>query len=171
MHHIAVIFFANADTMLTRIAAALAAIMLTSFAALASDIMVINAHAPASLTAVSKTAAVYLDLMNHGAAADVLLSVSSPIADHSQAHETLNENGVMKMRPLERLQIAPHETLAFEPGGRHIMLTGLKVLLKEGEAFSLVLTFEKAGEVQVDVPVVGKLETAGTTEHEHVEGE
>ena len=156
--------------MLLRIASTFAVIMLTSFAALANDIMVINARAPASLTAASKTAAVYLDLMNHGAATDTLLGISSPAAEHAQAHETLNENGIMKMRPLERLQIVPHESLVFEPGARHIMLTGLRAPLKEGETFLLVLTFAEAGDIQFDVPVVGKLQP-NDAGHEHLEGE
>jgi periplasmic copper chaperone A len=129
-------------------------------AALASDIMVINAHAPASLTPMAKSGAVYLTFINHGKDRDALLSISSDVATHTEAHQTSVEDGVMKMRALDRLEIAPEETVAFAPGGHHIMLMGLKAPMKDGDTVSLVLTFEKAGAVEVKVPVVGKTSAA-----------
>jgi len=39
--------------------------------------------------------------------------------------------------------------VAFDPGGMHIMLVGLKQPLKEGQTFPLTLTFRKAGKVDV----------------------
>ena len=40
-----------------------------------------------------------------------------------------------------------------QPGGFHIMLLGLKQGLAAGSRLPLTLTFEKAGSVQMDVPV------------------
>jgi periplasmic copper chaperone A len=157
--------------MLTRIILALAPIMVMATSALASDIMVINAHAPASLLPNAKTAAVYLTLVNHGTEPDQLLTITSSAAATAVAHHTLHENGIMKMRPLGRLELKPHESAAFEPGGNHIMLTGLKAPLKEGEQISVVMTFEKAGDITVIVPVVDKLSVPATTDHMHTEGE
>jgi periplasmic copper chaperone A len=135
---------------------------------LASDIMVMSAHAPASLTTMAKSAVVYMTVMNHGATADSLISVNTAAASSATAHQTLDENGVMKMRALERLEIGANETVVLEPGGIHIMLTGLHAPLKEGDQLILELGFAKGGVVKVSVPVVGKLGLAGT-EHEHVE--
>ena len=42
-----------------------------------------------------------------------------------------------------------------KPGGYHIMLMGLDAPLKEGDEIELTLTFEKAGDVKVKVPVGG----------------
>lgn len=136
--------------------------------ALANDIMVINAHTSASLTPKAKSAAVYLTLMNHGSEADTLTAIKTDSAETAEAHQTLDENGVMKMRAVETLSVNPHETVTFEPGGLHIMLTGLKAPLIEGQHIMLVMMFEKAGEIGVDVPVVGKLGNAASTSHEHV---
>jgi hypothetical protein len=77
----------------------------------------------------------------------------------ADAHETKAEGGVMKMRPLDKPEIAPGQALEFKPGGAHVMLMGLKHPLKEGESFPLVLTFEKAGTVSVAV----KVERAGAS--------
>jgi copper(I)-binding protein len=145
-----------------------AALLAFAAAALANDIMVMDAKAPASLTPVTKTAAIYMMLMNHGMEADVLKSVSTPAADHASAHQTIEDNGVMKMREIENLELKPHDTVTFAPGGNHIMLTGLKAPLKAGDTLPLVLTFEKAGEVTIDVQVVDKVE-GSAAEHEHTD--
>lgn len=105
----------------------------------------------------SRDGAAYFRVVNNGTAADRLIGVSTPLADKADAHETKMEDGVMKMRPLDRPTVAPGQTLEFKPGGAHIMLLGLKHPLKEGESFPLVLTFEKAGDVSVEV----KVERAG----------
>ena len=155
--------------MLNRITFALATIMLTAVAALASDIMVMDPRAAASLTPNARTGAVYLMLMNHGATTDALLKVTSPAADMAMAHQTLEEDGVMKMREITRLELPPQATFAMAPGGSHIMLVGLKAPLKEGNSLSLVLTFERAGEITVDVPIVNRNKLPAAASHEHME--
>lgn len=129
--------------------------------------MVMEPRAAASVTSAAKTGAVYLTLMNHGAESDTLTKVSTPSADMAMAHETTMTDGVMKMRELERLELKPHETAVLAPGGNHIMLVGLKAPLKEGEQISIVLTFEKAGDVTIDVPVVSRAKIPAAAPHEH----
>lgn len=145
--------------------AALLALAATAFA---SDIMVMDARAPASLTPMAKTAAIYMVLMNHGMATDVLTSVATPAASHASAHQTIDDNGVMKMREIERIELVQHGTVTFAPGGYHIMLVGLAAPLKAGQTFPLVMTFEKAGDVTVDVQVVDNVAGAAA-EHDHSE--
>ncbi len=53
-----------------------------------------------------------------------------------------------------------------DPGGLHIMLTGLKAPLKEGQSIRLTLQFEKGGALEVDVPV-GSVAATG---HDHASG-
>ena len=60
----------------------------------------------------------------------------------------------MKMRPLEAVEVAPGEPTVFKPGGLHIMLMGLRQPLKEGETFPLVLTFQRAGRIEVEAMVL-----------------
>jgi periplasmic copper chaperone A len=110
--------------------------------------------------------AAYFVLKNGGEQTEVLKSVSSPDADIAQIHENINENGVMKMRPVEGLKIPPGGTVAFEPGGYHVMLIGLKHDLEEGHSIPLKLTFAHAGSVDVEVKIEKKPEEAGGM-HEH----
>ena len=59
----------------------------------------------------------------------------------------------MKMRPAGPMEIPPGIALELEPGGLHVMLMGLQAPLVEGESFALTLTFERAGAVEVTVPI------------------
>jgi len=60
---------------------------------------------------------------------------------------------VMEMRPLASLDVRPGRKAVLKPGGDHLMLTGLKQPLKQGEAFPLTLEFEHAGKIEVQVNV------------------
>lgn len=102
----------------------------------------------------AKTGAVYLTLSNNGNAADKLIAASTPTAEKAELHVTTVENGVMKMRPVSTLDIAPGKPVVMDPmSGYHIMLTGLKAPLKEGDHVPLTLTFEHAGTRQVTASV------------------
>jgi copper(I)-binding protein len=97
-------------------------------------------------------AAVYLTLVNKGFEVDRLIGASSPVADDIGFHEEREEDGVVKMRALEEIDVAPGATVVLKPSGRHLMLRS-KQQLEEGEAFPLTLTFEKAGPIEVTVKV------------------
>ena len=97
--------------------------------------------------------AAYMTLVNLGTKADRLLRVASPVARRVSLHTHLTENGIMKMRPVKAIEVVPGSPTVLQPGGLHVMLMGLKAPLKVGETFSLTLTFERAGTVQVQVVV------------------
>jgi copper(I)-binding protein len=101
----------------------------------------------------AKTGAIYLTLVNYGSDGDRLLGVATPVAEHAQLHQESVENGIMKMRPVTDVEVKPGASLALKPGGTHIMLTGLKQSLKEGDTFPLTLDFAKAGKQEVQVKV------------------
>ncbi len=74
---------------------------------------------------------------------DRLVAVSSPVAGKGQIHEMKVANGMMSMAELEDgLPLPAGEAVSLQPGGKHIMLIGLKQPLVEGEMVSLTLTFD-----------------------------
>jgi copper(I)-binding protein len=99
-----------------------------------------------------KTGAVYLTVTDAGAP-DRITGVSAPVAEGAGMHESSNDNGIMRMRPVQSLPVAPGKPVTFAPGGYHVMLTGLKHPLQPGETFPLTLTFERAAPVTVTVTV------------------
>ncbi len=125
------------------LAAAMIAVPLAAFAQ-PPGIQVDHVWSRAALA--GRDGVVYLTITDTGPA-DTLTGVSTPVAAMAGLHETVNDNGVMKMRPVAELPIAPGKPVTLAPGGYHIMLMDLKQSLKEGDSFPVTLSFAKAGQV------------------------
>ena len=91
-------------------------------------------------------------VIDNPGARDFLLSASSDVAGAAELHRTIMEDGTMKMAQQMNVPVPTGETV-FKPGDLHVMLIGLKNDLEPGDTFSLVLTFEAAGEKTLDVTV------------------
>lgn len=85
------------------------------------------------------TAAVYGVIVNTGDEAQVIVSVGTDIATKTMIHRTMLEDSMMKMRHVKTVTITAGGRVEFEPGGLHIMLTGLAGPLGEGDEFELTL--------------------------------
>ena len=68
-------------------------------------------------------------------------------------HRSVVVDGIMKMRHVDAVEIPPGGSIRLEPGGLHAMLMGVSSRLEAGERISLTLVFERAGEVELSVPV------------------
>lgn len=99
------------------------------------------------------TGAVYMTLVNPGPEPDRLVEVRTEVARRAQVHASRMEGGVVRMEPVPAVELPPRSRVALEPGGLHIMLMGLERRLAEGDRVPLVLRFERAGEVPLDVEV------------------
>jgi len=96
--------------------------------------------------------AAYFVIDNRGPG-DRLLRASSPIAERVELHISSMVGGVMKMQPLEAVELERQATVTFAPRGKHVMLIGLRQPLKAGDKFPLTLTFEKSGSISTTVQV------------------
>lgn len=104
----------------------------------------------------AKVAGGFLTIENKGSTTDKLVAVSAEIAGKVEVHEMAMDNGVMKMRPLDKgLVIEPGKTVKLAPGGNHLMLQDLKRPFKQGDKVPVTLEFEKAGKVAVSLDVQG----------------
>lgn len=95
------------------------------------------------------TGVVYMTIENDTDADDRLLSVSSPVAEAAEIHQTTTDDGVMRMRMQESLDIPAGDTVPLEPTGLHIMLIDLTRNLNEGDTFDVELEFEQHGPMTV----------------------
>jgi len=106
----------------------------------------------------------FLTIDNTGTQADHLLSASSPAAKIVQIHEMAMEGDVMKMRELaDGLEIPAGQNVTLSPGGLHLMFMSLNQPFVEGESVPVTLVFEKAGTVEIDLPVLGAASDAPHT--------
>jgi copper(I)-binding protein len=94
----------------------------------------------------------FLTITNSGTEDDRLVAVTTSIAKEAQIHEMALENEIMKMRRLEDgLVIPAGETVTLAPGGYHLMFMGLTGAIAEGDAVAVTLTFERGGDVAIDL--------------------
>ena len=96
----------------------------------------------------AKSAGSFLDITNTGADADRLVAALSPAAAQMGLHE-------MKMsEKAGGIEIPAGETLSLATGGfLHMMFVGIKAPFVVGETVPVTLTFEKAGTVDLILPV------------------
>lgn len=136
---------------MTRILAAAFCCLATPL--LAGDITVEEAYARASRPG-APTGAMFMAIHNSGDQADRLIGAASPAAQVVELHTHIEDNGVMRMRALEGgIEIPAEGVHMLERGGDHVMLMGLTQPFEDGATVPLVLTFEHAGEVAVEVVV------------------
>jgi periplasmic copper chaperone A len=97
----------------------------------------------------SDTAAVYLVLQNTSVEPVIVIGVRSPAASHVMIHETSTVGTQSRMRMQEKLVVAPGQTVTFQPGGLHVMLSGFKKTPLIGQTVPLVLLLANGGQVAV----------------------
>ncbi|HKR86785.1 MAG TPA: copper chaperone PCu(A)C [Phenylobacterium sp.] len=103
--------------------------------------------------AVGGTGAGYVTLVNHGKSADALVGAASPDAAKVEMHAARMAGGVMKMTPEAQTPIPANGQVSFAPGGRHLMLVGLKRPLKIGDKVPATLKFASGATLKVDFVV------------------
>ncbi len=112
--------------------------------------------------------AAYMRLTNGGTEMERLVAVRSE-AGMAEIHEMQMEGDIMRMRPVEGIDIPPGETVALQPGGLHIMLMGLPEPLAAGDTLPLTLVFASGQTVEVtawvsSTPIPFELEPDDLTE-------
>ncbi|MEJ1966182.1 MAG: copper chaperone PCu(A)C [Gammaproteobacteria bacterium] len=130
----------------------LAAAFVPSFAgAQASPLTVVNAwvRKPPGVD----TAAVYFVLKNTGPDAITITGASSPIADHVMVHESSTVDGQSRMRMKDTVIVQPGKSVAFSPGGLHVMLSGIHQDIPVGTKVPVTLQLAGGGQVSVTAVV------------------
>ena len=118
----------------------------------ASDVVILDAWALAQHQASSR-GSVYMTLETVDGQADRLIGAATPAAEKAELRTYWLEGCFVHGNSVEAIEIAPGRQTVLDPGGLHIMLTGLERALVEGSTIPLTLTFEQAGTVDIEVPV------------------
>lgn len=95
-----------------------------------------------------------------------LVGIRTPVAPIAEIHEMKLQDNVMKMRPVEQLELPAGKAVELKPGGYHVMLMDLPREVKAGETVPLQLVLEAADgkrqTVDVQAPVRAVNASAGT---------
>lgn len=119
----------------------------------APDLQISDAWARETVAGQTATAA-YMTIDNRGAGDDRLISVEATRLAKAMLHASESSGGVSRMREMGAGLALPAGTaVQLEPGGTHVMITGLNGSLRSGQVMKLRLKFEKSGARDVDVAV------------------
>lgn len=129
------------------------AILATATPSLANTIVVKKAWAEA-MDAGSDHADMFFTIENAGGADDRLYAVKAGIADNAILQGNAeSEVAAGNEKAIMGLLIPAGETVEFSEDGPHVELEEVKKVLAEGDAFPVMLFFEQAGRVKVNVTV------------------
>jgi len=90
---------------------------------------------------------------NPSATAKAIVAASSDISDKVELHEMKNENGMMKMSPVKKVDVPANGKLELKPGSFHVMLFDVKKKISDGEKISLTFTFDDGSKVTTQAQV------------------
>ncbi len=75
---------------------------------------------------IGQNSAAYVAIDNGSIATYKIVRARSEIAQTVELHESTEENGIHKMRPVSSIKVAAKSITKLAPGGLHVMLIGLK---------------------------------------------
>ena len=115
----------------------------------------------------AQVSAAYGMLMNHSDQTVTVSTVSSEISGTAEMHVVIAEGDQRRMAELESIDIAPRETLIFEPGGRHIMLLDIAAAPVEGETVEICAVSVAGTRACTEAPVRRQAPVAGDKHANH----
>ena len=127
-------------------------------AAVATDLTVENGVIYEPLKGSPATAG-YGTLTNQSSQRIEISGISVSGFKASEIHTTVEENGLMKMKKLERVVIEPKGKFELKPGGNHIMLFDSSRTFKTGEVVPVVFT-TKTSKLTVAFKIQKRADTA-----------
>ena len=97
--------------------------------------------------------AVFMTLVNNSKENRALVAAETPSAGVVELHTHVHEDGMMKMRKVDNIEIPAGQTVTLKPSGFHVMLIGLKEKLEPGQEVHMNLIFDKGGKEHIMAPV------------------
>lgn len=127
-------------------------------------------HAP-YIRVTPQSAAAFFRIENVGDQDDRLIGASSPIAKKVELHTHIMADGVARMRPIEGGIALPEAGMhELARGGDHVMFMGLNTHPANGDMVEVTLSFEKAGDITVEIPVDNE-RTGSAMGHMNMDGD
>jgi hypothetical protein len=133
--------------------------------ALAADAVSVSKPWVRATVAGQSVAGAYMDITAKANAA--LVAAASPVAARAELHTMSMDGGVMKMRPLDKLDLPAGKTVNLKPGGYHVMLIDITRELKAGERVPLTLTVQDPHGARSTLKVDAEVRAAAGGGHMH----
>ncbi|MCP4076229.1 MAG: copper chaperone PCu(A)C [Gammaproteobacteria bacterium] len=129
-------------------------LVLLSFSAIADVAKNVNVEQSYVRSAIKqqRNSAAFMNITNQGSQAAIVYA-KSPVAKIVELHTHIHDNGVMRMRKVEQIDLPTDKVIQLQPGGLHIMFLGLNQDLKPGDQIDVTLGFKDGSEKVLLVPV------------------
>lgn len=95
----------------------------------------------------------YMVLRNSGDQDAVLTKAASPACGSLMLHESREQSGIEMMMDVPSVTVPAHASIAFAPGGYHLMCMHPK--MRVGDKIRVTLSFADGAEIRTEMPVYG----------------
>lgn len=103
---------------------------------------------------VARTSAAFMTLKNSGKEDHAVVGASSPAAEIVELHtHIMGDDGMHRMREVEKVDVPAGGEAVLQPGGLHVMLINLTAPLKAGDQVDLTLKYDDGSEESMTVEV------------------
>jgi len=86
--------------------------------------------------------AAFMEIKNTGDKDHALISAKAYINKVTELHTHIHDNGVMRMRQVQKIDLPAGQLTELKPGGFHIMLIGLNAPVEKDQTIKIDLTFD-----------------------------
>ena len=83
----------------------------------------------------------YMTIDNNSEQDHEIIAFQSDAFDNIEMHETMMEDGMMKMQQQESIILPAESRVELRPGGKHLMLITPKQAMQLGDDIELIVTF------------------------------
>jgi hypothetical protein len=119
----------------------------------AADALVVTDPYARAVPPGQPNSAVFMTLTNTLADDHALVDASSPVAEVVELHTHRMDDGMMRMRRVDRIELPGGARVELKPGGLHVMLIGLTRPLVTGDQVALNLILDDGSSRQITAPV------------------
>ncbi len=101
----------------------------------------------------ARVSAAFMSIGNPGSEARKLVRAECPAAKAVELHAHVIENGLVKVRKVEHIDVPAQGQVDLKSGGFYLMLIDLKTDHKEGDPVVITLTFDDGSRKQIAAPL------------------
>jgi hypothetical protein len=101
----------------------------------------------------SDITAAYMSITNHSTQKISLQKITSPLSDRIEIHQHNMEDGMMRMRQVQSLNINANSQVVLAPHGLHLMIFSLKKTINTSDVAPLTLYFSNDINITLQLPV------------------
>lgn len=117
-----------------------------------AEVVVSHAQVREAIPGAPNTAA-FMTLENRSEQAVRIVRAESDLAKRVELHTHTHDDGVMRMREVDAIEIPQGERVQLKPGGLHVMFLGLNQRVKQGDQINFDLITESGTRIPVSAEV------------------